>query len=188
MGGWVIICPQINHKTLFYIYRIGLWLDILFLQLQRDVANIKDNFSINTQYFMFCRALDRQDCSYPHIVFQSLHHHSHDDQVLSWSSSLTMQWIFFFVSATVILPFSNMSFVCNLCRRWVRRNQERWAWWKHSLFWTRWVQVNNVHFLWYQRDLNHLKTISIFFQFFLWHNLGYDLSQSKLKVWYLLAT
>lgn len=87
---------------MFYIYRIGLWLDILFLQLQCEVANIKDNFSINTQYFMFCRALDTQDCSYPHIIFQSLHHHSHDDQVLSVSSSLTMQWNFFFVSATVI--------------------------------------------------------------------------------------
>lgn len=87
---------------MFYIYRIGLWLDILFLQLQCEVANIKDNLSINTQYFMFCRALDTKDCSYPHIIFQSLHHHSHDDQVLSVSSSLTMQWIFFFVSATVI--------------------------------------------------------------------------------------
>lgn len=133
---------------------------------------------------MFCRTLDIQDCSYHHIIFQSLHHDSHDDQVLSVYYAVN----FFPRLCNSYITYSNMSFVCNLCRRWVRRNQERWAWWKHSLFWTRRVQVNNVHFLWYQRDLNHLKTISIFFQFFLWHNLGYDLSQSKLKVWYLPAT
>lgn len=85
MDGWVISCPQVTHKTLVYIYRTGLWLDIQFLQLQCDVANIKDNFFINTQYFMFSRTLDWQDGSYHHILFLSLHHHSHE--VLSMSST-----------------------------------------------------------------------------------------------------